>query len=716
MADAQAKNLLNDSPSNNDAFGVFSSHAPTLARLLMDPQLGAPFVLGVFGPWGTGKSTFMNILLGEMRKIDDSMIYPIHFLPWQFENKDEVFNALMLSVLTYLETIQRSFPGEVRTATKAALDTIIGMTKQLAFMAIDNKLKNWSAGNLDLDAFVQSYQKQTIDRTRFINEFQDNFSKAVSQIFEYAGNPDGRLFIFIDDLDRCSPENAITVLETMKLFFDADHCFFIVGIDKQVVQRGIEVKYDQHNMIRGQDYLDKLIQLPFNLPVISTEALKSYAAEFLRGHQFESAAPPLLAIAADQNPRRLKRLLNSVMLVGHVLEETGLDSNTDYDKLVMLLALQVRYPTIHGLVTSSSKVSQGLLLRGGEEHWQNLTEDSKNGDETDQQTNLSDIWFEYIDQYRAAGEKSDIPLPMKQLLLSGEHILGRGAAIDNLSGYLDLLKKIRNNVDDIWFDSPEDLEKHARTSSILQPDSIDFDSRMNRSAQIIKQQEAANIDLGPTNGSEAGDTEEHETDAIDDKRDSGPEAEEVQDQFRSDMTDPVDILVERKARIDQTELILLRELKQQLFPLNYGAKKDLRRLVSDNEKIVTEAEMLAEPHYQRSEAYTLRRSRFDFDAFVDDLMRPGIRLITMGLVTPVPGILYKLGIDFTRSGKIVVPELLIPGDSSVEMLVKILLIFGPPLAFVMMLSLRRSRISRWHDQLKREYYLDTGTADSDGAK
>ena len=62
MGAAIANNLLNDSPGTRDVFGVFSNHSQTLARLLMDPQLGAPFVLGVFGPWGTGKSTFMNIL------------------------------------------------------------------------------------------------------------------------------------------------------------------------------------------------------------------------------------------------------------------------------------------------------------------------------------------------------------------------------------------------------------------------------------------------------------------------------------------------------------------------------------------------------------------------------------------------------------------------------------------------------------------------------
>ena len=715
MAESRANNLLNDSPSSSDAFGAFSSHAPTLARLLMDPQLGAPFVLGVFGPWGTGKSTFMNILLGEMRKRDDSMVYPIQFLPWQFENKEEVFNALMLSVLTYLETMQRSLKGTARTATKAALDTIIGMTKQLAFMAIDSKLKNWSAGNLDLDTFVQSYQKQTIDRTRFINEFQDNFSKAVSQIFEYAGNSEGRLFIFIDDLDRCSPENAITVLETMKLFFDADHCFFIVGIDKQVVQRGIEIKYNSHDMIRGQDYLDKLIQLPFNLPVITPEALRQYAEEFLQGHRFASEAPPLLAIAADHNPRRLKRLLNSIMLVGHVLDEVDQGTETDYQKLVMLLALQVRYPTIHGLVTSSSKVSQGLLLRGGEEDWQDLTEDSKTSGDSSQQTNLSDIWFEYIDKYRADGEKSGIPLPMKQLLLSGEHILGRGAAIDNLSGYLDLLRKIRNNVADIWFDSPEDLEAHARTSNILRPDSIDFGSTMNRAAQIIMQQEASLVagQADQEEGDEVEDETTSESDQIDATAEIEIDSDASEDQQLSDETGPLEELVARKAQIDRAALELLHKSKRKLLPLSYTAKAELQHLLIRNHKIVEDATRLPDAYYGKPKAHNLRQSEFDLDSYFGDLQWPGLWLIAIGFGTMLPGILYALWIELSRSGDfILIPEFLVPNSELIATIVKFLLVFGPPLGYGFFLLMRRSQILRWHYELKRQFYSHEYSSES----
>ena len=52
---------------------------------------------------------------------------------------------------------------------------------------------------------------------------------------------------FVDDLDRCAPENCIMVLEAMKLFFDLEGCVFVLGIDREVVQKGIEHKYEKRS-------------------------------------------------------------------------------------------------------------------------------------------------------------------------------------------------------------------------------------------------------------------------------------------------------------------------------------------------------------------------------------------------------------------------------------------------------------------------------------
>ena len=49
--------------------------------------------------------------------------------------------------------------------------------------------------------------------------------------------------VFVDDLDRCLPEKAIEVLEAIKLFLEAPGTVFVLGMDREVVERGVESRY-----------------------------------------------------------------------------------------------------------------------------------------------------------------------------------------------------------------------------------------------------------------------------------------------------------------------------------------------------------------------------------------------------------------------------------------------------------------------------------------
>jgi hypothetical protein len=62
---------------------------------------------------------------------------------------------------------------------------------------------------------------------------------------QHVTNNDGRLVVFVDDLDRCLPEKAIEVLEAIKFFLGAPGCVFVLGLDQDVIARGIEMKYKE---------------------------------------------------------------------------------------------------------------------------------------------------------------------------------------------------------------------------------------------------------------------------------------------------------------------------------------------------------------------------------------------------------------------------------------------------------------------------------------
>jgi hypothetical protein len=104
------------------------------------------------------------------------------------------------------------------------------------------------------------------------------------------------LIIFIDDLDRCSPQKSAETIEAINLFLDAEHCVFILGMDSRTVARSIEAKYQEvlpqlagsyseSRISLGQRFLEKIIQITFRIPPPDDEKIDKFVDEILDLHE-----------------------------------------------------------------------------------------------------------------------------------------------------------------------------------------------------------------------------------------------------------------------------------------------------------------------------------------------------------------------------------------------------------------------------------------------
>jgi predicted KAP-like P-loop ATPase len=93
------------------------------------------------------------------------------------------------------------------------------------------------------------------------------------------------LIVLIDDLDRCNPDNIIDNLEAIKLFLKVEHAAFVIGAGRRIVEHAIRKKYAQRAADQGdreqterlvKDYLEKLVQVPYNLPRLSRTEIETY--------------------------------------------------------------------------------------------------------------------------------------------------------------------------------------------------------------------------------------------------------------------------------------------------------------------------------------------------------------------------------------------------------------------------------------------------------
>ena len=330
---------LSDHASLDDLLG-YGPYVATLDDILTQPSVATPFSVGVFGPWGTGKSSFMLQLRERLERRGLSVVW---FQPWLFDEKEEVWKALILSILQYLED---------KTADQKQVARIRSLIVGVGKIAVNHVVSRATGLDLAVEQVAQAYADASSDNTRFINTFRRDFEQVKDAVLSNNNRPNARLYIFVDDLDRCTPENCVRVLEAIRLFFDLEGCLFILGIDQEVVQKGIEIKYDQRLQMRGRDYLDKLIQLPFTLPPVADKSFAAFVDSTTAPFKFQEQSKKLIALASERNPRRVKRLSNCLELLrtaGRIMAKNApgrevLGSPDAERHLAFLLALQIRFP------------------------------------------------------------------------------------------------------------------------------------------------------------------------------------------------------------------------------------------------------------------------------------------------------------------------------------------------------------------------------------
>ena len=299
-----------DNETSEDLLG-FKVHADLLINIIKDDTV-LPITIGVFGDWGSGKSSILQIVKDEFDKEDDKDSLCIYFNGWTFEGDDDAKAALLNSILKELED-NKKISAEIKDAIKEkakklwkSIDWMRGagmVLKNVALPAVSayftggislvpyaiQKITEWGdnpeeiikklqsdEGKEIFEAFVKQGKEEVKNSANAVADFRKDFSELL------AATNFKRLVVIIDDLDRCSPERIIENLEAIKLFLNVPKTAFIIGADPRIVKYAIEHKYKNNKEIEEDnnriviDYLEKLIQLPYSLPRLSESEVETY--------------------------------------------------------------------------------------------------------------------------------------------------------------------------------------------------------------------------------------------------------------------------------------------------------------------------------------------------------------------------------------------------------------------------------------------------------
>jgi len=288
-----------------------------------------PFTIGVFGKWGEGKTSVLKQAKSLIEAAHPKAV-TVWFNAWQYDHEEHPLFPLALTIGERLLALEADeTDGKLEPWRKA----FRGVGAALLALAYGIKVK---FPGLELD-FKKAFDalatledaggSATLPPSLYYQAFA-SLGMLAARASQCADAPP--IVVFIDDLDRCLPEQALRVLQGIRLVLSQPGFIFVLALHREPLERHLAKRFGELDMREpercARAFLDKSIQLGLPLPgharrfdvyvnrLLDAKALKGNpdVATALR------ALVPVIGTFLDSNPRRFVRLTNN-LIVDHVL-------------------------------------------------------------------------------------------------------------------------------------------------------------------------------------------------------------------------------------------------------------------------------------------------------------------------------------------------------------------------------------------------------------
>jgi hypothetical protein len=352
---------ITDQPATHDALG-FEPYVKAIADFLTHEHTQAPLTLSIEGEWGSGKSSFMSQLKDLLSKRGN---LTVEFNAWRHDKADELWAAFALDFIRQISrkrSLLRRFWANINLRRRrydwsaagwfdmfrAIAASVILVLSGVA-LPIFVLIGGWKWASQSADVIVTAMGEKgdvwtgiikwllqagggaaiiviamtawlklrkfignpiAIDLKRHLRSpnyeeriaFVERFHRDLKEIVRcYIGKR--KVFVFIDDLDRCDVPKAADLMQAINLMIANDpQLVFLIGMDREKIAAGLAVKYekllpylvqhdrsleaDRANETRKMDsaaglefgyrFIEKFIQLPFKVPQPSVSEFNSF--------------------------------------------------------------------------------------------------------------------------------------------------------------------------------------------------------------------------------------------------------------------------------------------------------------------------------------------------------------------------------------------------------------------------------------------------------
>jgi len=352
----------------------FDRYINNLSEMINDEDFKTPFCIGIFGNRGSGRTSFMHLLETRLSEYKTNpRAIPVWFNPWRYEREEHLIIPFLKTIEHEIRRYKEETKGIERKLSNnlKELSTRIGEISEAFAYATKEDFKLGGVG-IELDTSKMEGRKERIRRhikkaKSVSEEISSIYYEIVHELASAIDKESVRIVVFIDDLDRCLPDRAVEFLKVMKLFLDVEGYLLILGIDRGVAGQGSLT-------ISPEVYLDKMIQLPLELPAIEPGRKRRFIESLMCDTDGFKEHSDIIEVGVGDNPRMLKRFTNLLSFTVRLAETLKDDILNDKIELkeseahkkllqeyfnplmyIKWTIIAFRYPEIHNDIKGNGK-------------------------------------------------------------------------------------------------------------------------------------------------------------------------------------------------------------------------------------------------------------------------------------------------------------------------------------------------------------------------
>ena len=365
MSDDSEPRLSGDQPISDRRHDLLDrgAFADRIAKQIDRLSTRTGLVVGIFGPWGSGKTTVLNLLRAKL--LESNSVVVSDFNPWRLTDESKIFPSFFSVLSDAIKKRRTSKTRRLGAWARRWIRRAFG-----AFARLVPKLLKWwdSTASEVTDELLKAFG--AIAASPDSVELESQRNRIVHRLQQF----DKRIVVLIDDIDRLDKGETQLLFRVIKACADFPNVSYVLAFDKAMVAEAIGERYGGEGGASGLRFLEKIVQVPIELPAPATEDLRKLSLDQVdiavkltglkvtddQARELVTSLDPVIGTRLT-TPRHAKRLRNALMFAVPPL--LGEAHPVD---LLLIEVVRVFFPEVYSVLCSDHSDFSGIEGNGSQ--------------------------------------------------------------------------------------------------------------------------------------------------------------------------------------------------------------------------------------------------------------------------------------------------------------------------------------------------------------